>query len=126
MKMTFAKQLRRDQTCAERLAWRILRDRHCLGLKFRRQHVVRGFVLDFYCPELRLALEIDGSVHDSEEHADYDRARADLLELLGLRVIRVRNQEVTPERIKNLVIPFLVPPLHEVERGSGGEANSTQ
>lgn len=72
IKRALAKKLRRDQTRAERLAWRILRNRGCLGLKFRRQKVIRGFVADFYCPQLNLVLEIDGSIHESVEHSGYD------------------------------------------------------
>jgi very-short-patch-repair endonuclease len=122
IKKALAKKLRRDQTRAERLAWRILRNRRCLGLKFRRQYLIRGFVVDFYCPDLGLALEVDGSVHDSGERRDYDRHRAALLEGLGVHEIRIRNQDVSANAIKRLLRPFAVPPLHKVERGTGGEA----
>jgi very-short-patch-repair endonuclease len=117
IKQALAKKLRRDQTRAERLAWRILRNRGCLGLKFRRQKVIRGFVVDFYCPQLQLVLEIDGSIHESVERSGYDHHRTVLFEALGIRVVRLRNQEVSAESIRHLLRPFLLPPLHE--RGEG-------
>ncbi len=60
LKVALAKGNRHDPTAAEAAAWVLLRDRRCLGLKFRRQHVIRGFIVDFYCAELRLAVEVDG------------------------------------------------------------------
>jgi very-short-patch-repair endonuclease len=116
-KTALAKTLRRNQTRAERLAWRLLRNRRCLGLKFRRQKVIRGFVVDFYCQELKLVLEIDGSIHESVERSGYDHHRTVLFEALGIRVVRLRNQEVSAESIRHLLRRFLLPPLHE--RGEG-------
>lgn len=58
-KLERARQLRWRQTPAERRAWQLLRNRRLLGLKFRRQHRIRGFIVDFYCHELQLVLEID-------------------------------------------------------------------
>jgi very-short-patch-repair endonuclease len=84
--------------------------------------VVRGFVVDFYCPKLKLVLEIDGSIHESVERSGYDHHRTVLFEALGIRVVRLRNQEVSAESIRHLLRPFLLPPLHKVERGTGGEA----
>ena len=70
-----ARGLRCTTATAERTAWCLLRNRRMLGLKFRRQHVIGRFVVDFYCAELRLVLEIDGPVHDSTMKAQYDAAR---------------------------------------------------
>jgi len=60
IKKRFARSLRKNQTPAEMKVWKLLRNRRFLGLKFRRQHVVEGFVVDFYCPECKIAIEIDG------------------------------------------------------------------
>jgi very-short-patch-repair endonuclease len=87
-----AKELRKEQTLAERLLWRVLRDRAVNGLKFRRQHPLDGFVLDFFCPEARLCVELDGGIHDAQQARD--AARTAQLEARGIRVIRFRNEEV--------------------------------
>jgi very-short-patch-repair endonuclease len=89
---TRAKDLRREETFAERLLWRVLRDRSVNGLKFRRQHPLDGFVLDFFCPEVRLCVELDGGIHDPQQ--DRHAARTAQLVARGLRVIRFRNEEV--------------------------------
>lgn len=89
---TRAKELRVMQTPAERMLWRVLRDRSVNGLKFRRQHPLDGFVLDFFCPEAKLCVELDGGVHDARQERDADRTGQ--LEARGLRVIRFRNEEV--------------------------------
>src|SRR2546426_11892187 len=74
-KLQRARDLRRGLTMAERRAWNLLRNRRMLGLTFRRQHVIAGFIVDFYCAELRLVLEIDGSGHSGGAQSDYDAAR---------------------------------------------------
>jgi very-short-patch-repair endonuclease len=61
------------------------------GWKFRRQQVVEGFVVDFCCAELRVAVELDGSAHDSPEAWEYDDERTRAIEARGVRIIRVRN-----------------------------------
>lgn len=67
--------LRRKQTLAEEIVWQNVRNRKMLGYKFRRQYSVDQYVIDFYCLELKLALEIDGSVHNSPEAKKYGRIR---------------------------------------------------
>src|SRR2546428_3945602 len=78
VKLQRSRELRQDATLAERRAWDLLRNRRMLSLKFRRQHVIAGFIVDFYCAELRLVLEIDGGGHSSGAQSDYDDARAHL------------------------------------------------
>jgi very-short-patch-repair endonuclease len=73
-----AQQLRREDTPAEAMLWSRLRNRQLNGLKFRRQHPIGRFIVDFCCAEQSLILEIDGSVHDQQ--ADYDQARTDALQ----------------------------------------------
>ena len=88
---------------AERRAWDLLRNRRMLGLKFRRQHVIAGFIVDFYCAELRLVLEIDGGGHSSGVQSDYDDARTAHLESRGLRVIRIPNDALQEDSLKRLL-----------------------
>ena len=92
IKKQFARQLRKDETKAEKLVWETIRDRKLMGLKFRRQHVVQGFVLDFYCQEARLGIEIDGSVHYKRK--DYDRLRQDIIESKGINLVRIKNLQI--------------------------------
>jgi very-short-patch-repair endonuclease len=87
-----AKILRKQATPAESKVWRWLRDRRYGGLKFRRQHPVGGFVLDFYCAELRLGIELDGRGHETSEARD--RARSRVLESNGIHVVRMKNETV--------------------------------
>ena len=84
-----ARELRREQTPAERQLWRVLRDRSVNGLKFRRQHPLDGFVLDFFCPDARLCVELDSWKHHGSRDAFVrDRARDRCLMRLGWRVLR--------------------------------------
>ena len=76
VKIALARGNRHDPTPAEAAAWALLRNRRCLGLKFRRQHVIRGFIVDFYCAEFHLALEVDGGVHGDRVQAEFDEARS--------------------------------------------------
>jgi len=89
-----AETLRKRATPAEALLWQALRGRACGGMKFRRQHAVGPFILDFYCPEARLAVEVDGEIHDSLDAQEHDSLRSEHLERYGYRVLRVRNVEV--------------------------------
>jgi very-short-patch-repair endonuclease len=92
--MMAARTLRREETPAEAALWQVLRDRGLDRLRFRRQHAVGRFVLDFYCPALRLAVEVDGGEHDTSEQVERDQARTEHLAAMGYTVVRVRNQEV--------------------------------
>jgi type I restriction-modification system DNA methylase subunit/very-short-patch-repair endonuclease len=89
-----ARELRQKQTPAEELLWELLRSRRFMGLKFRRQHQVGDYLVDFYCHDRRLVVEIDGSVHDEHRQAKKDKARQHYLESLGNTVVRFRNERV--------------------------------
>src|SRR5438132_13241525 len=89
-----ARELRRQMTRSERLAWEELRGRRLNGLKFHRQRPWGVFVLDFYCPALRLAIEIDGPVHADPERRRHDAERQRVLEDAGIRFARVSAQAV--------------------------------
>jgi len=78
-----------------------------LGLKFRRQHVISGFIVDFYCAELRLVLELDGPQHAQRSPIEYDGARTAFLEARGYTVIRLRNRDLTRERLIRTLQPLL-------------------
>ncbi len=110
-KREFARQLRQDQTVAEEKVWQLLRNNQFMGLKFRRQHVIEGFVVDFYCEEHRLAIEIDGGIHNMAIRKDYDALRQMELESKGVQFIRITNEEfakneaVLFDSIKNALLP---------------------
>lgn len=95
-KIAIARRLRR-RAKAEQRVWTWLRDRRFRFAKFRRQHVVGPFVLDFYSAELRLAIEIDGAVHDDEEQRLQDRRREAYLLGRGIAIVRVTNELVLNE-----------------------------
>ncbi|MBM4424036.1 MAG: endonuclease domain-containing protein [Chloroflexi bacterium] len=89
-----ARSLRREMTPAEERLWAALRDRQLGGLKFRRQHPYAQFVLDFFCAERLLAVELDGGIHAAPAVAAHDAARAEFLTQRGVQVLRFTNAEV--------------------------------
>ena len=91
----YARELRANQTDAETLMWHLLRNRQVVEAKFRRQHPMAGYLLDFYCPAAHLAIELDGSQH--LEQAAYDQERAAKLEAEGVKTLRFWNNEVLQE-----------------------------
>ncbi|HEX9801837.1 MAG TPA: endonuclease domain-containing protein [Gammaproteobacteria bacterium] len=90
----FSKQLRHELTDCERLLWQHLRNRQLGGFKFRRQYPLPPYVLDFYCAELGLGVELDGGQHFSDEALRRDAERSRYLERYGVRVLRFSNREV--------------------------------
>jgi very-short-patch-repair endonuclease len=86
--------LRQVETETEKIMWESLRGKRLNGLKFRRQHPYEHYVLDFFCVEHQLVVELDGSVHDVLDQAAYDEERTNFLNEHGLHVIRFRNEEV--------------------------------
>ena len=89
------RQLRRDQTYTEKIVWHYLRNRRTKGTKFRRQYSIDKYILDFYCPEYKLAIEIDGSVHNEPEQKEYDAERQKYLEAFGIKFIHIKNEELS-------------------------------
>lgn len=87
------KYLRNNATEQEVLLWSKLKN-SALGFKFRRQHSISGYVLDFYCPAKRLAIEIDGSQHFEKENVEYDAIRTEFLRGLDIEVMRFNNGEI--------------------------------
>jgi very-short-patch-repair endonuclease len=89
-----ARVLRAELTQTETLVWRALRGRRFMGLKWRRQVPWNGFVLDFFCPELQMVIELDGAQHAEEKTAAYDALRLKQLQDAGIKVVRLWNTEV--------------------------------
>jgi len=94
-KLERAKELRRHMTPAERRLWQRVRANRLDGFHFRRQQIIDGFIVDFYCHAAGLVVEIDGSIHD--EQIKYDAERERVLRSRGLRILRFRNEEVEQE-----------------------------
>ena len=90
----YGRELRQESTEAEKLLWEELRNRKFNGLKFRRQHPLDKFIVDFYCNEKKLVVELDGSVHDEKINKEYDEARTAMLVGLNIIVLRFKNEEV--------------------------------
>ncbi|MGS5404977.1 endonuclease domain-containing protein [Acinetobacter junii] len=92
--LEFAKTMRTNATDAEHLIWQLLRAKRFMNLKFRRQHVIALYIVDFYCHELGLVIELDGSQHNTDDGRAYDFERTKFLEALGLKVVRYWNNDV--------------------------------
>jgi len=89
-----ARSLRKHATIPERVLWDALRDRRLDGWKFRRQHPIGQFVIDFFCREKAVAIEVDGEVHDEIERASHDLERSRYLEMRGISILRFTNRQV--------------------------------
>jgi len=87
-----ARTLRKNMTLSEILLWQQLKKKQVLGYDFHRQKPIDEYVVDFYCPRLKLVLEIDGDSHDGKE--DADRIRQEKLESLGLTILRFWDSDV--------------------------------
>jgi leucyl-tRNA synthetase len=88
-----AREMRQPQTAAEATLWRAVRNRNLI-YKFRRQHTIERFIVDFYCAQAKLCIEIDGDTHQAAGQQEYDAARTEYLETLGYQVIRFANNDV--------------------------------
>ncbi len=92
-KLERSRELRRDMTPAEKILWQEIRANK-LGAHFRRQQVIAGFIVDFYCHAASLVIELDGGIHDEKEQKENDIERENVLKGMGLRIIRFRNEEI--------------------------------
>jgi len=88
------RELRRNQTDAEKAFWSKARNRQFYGLRFFRQYSMGPYILDFYCPTLKLAVELDGGQHNQIENKEYDSGRSEYLKAQGIDVMRYWNNEV--------------------------------
>lgn len=100
------RELRKNQTAAEKILWEYLRNRKLGGFKFTRQCSVGPYILDFYCPKVRVGIELDGSHHSGKEAATYDNDREVGLKEFNIRLIRFWNDEIiknTPNVLKRIL-----------------------
>ena len=89
-----ARSMRKNPTETEALLWEKLKNRRLNKLKFRRQQHLEGFILDFYCHEARLGVEVDGKIHADKEQKEYDEQRTQYLNEFGIEIIRFSNEVV--------------------------------
>ena len=87
-----AVELRKEHTLSEDILWQALRRKQLEGRKFRRQNPIGAFVVDFYCPEENLVVEVDGAIHETQREAD--ALRQEIIESLGIRFVRISAEEV--------------------------------
>lgn len=100
-----AKSLRRSMTLPEVILWQQLRGRRLGKHRFRRQHPIGPYIIDFYCPSAQLAVEIDGSAHDNPDQAQHDMVRDLWLRENGIRVLRVPAKDIlTPSRLEFVLL----------------------
>ena len=99
-----ARELRRNSTIPERILWGMLRNRNLAGLKFRRQHVIGPYVVDYLCHDAHLVVELDGMSHVGQAEQDFKRTQ--YLEKQGYRVFRVTNDDVlqTPDAVADAIV----------------------
>lgn len=115
-----ARELRKNQTTAEQILWEKLRGKRINGIRFRRQHPISNFIVDFYCHQKKLIIEVDGGIHRDKNVNEKDECRTIELEKLGLTVIRFTNEEIETN-IGEVIckIKSLCPTLHS----SSGEGS---
>jgi very-short-patch-repair endonuclease len=93
-KLLQAQELRKAMTPAENMLWEQLRRKNILGVKFRRQQIIEGFIVDFYCESAKLVIEVDGEIHSNPERQVIDVHRRNVFIARGLREIRFANNEI--------------------------------
>jgi len=92
-----ARELRREETEAEKILWSKLNKNQILGLQFRRQHPINVFIVDFFCVKLKLVIEVDGNIHEIPEYEVSDIGRSEMLKDFGITVIRFTNEQIIEE-----------------------------
>ena len=92
-----ARRLRKKSTPEEKKLWNKIKDRQLLGYKFRRQQPIGPYILDFYCADRKLAIELDGGQHNDSDTKEYDKERTEFIEFQGIKVIRFWNQEINKD-----------------------------
>ena len=89
-----SRELRKNQTPSEKILWNKIRGNGLSGYKFRRQYAIGRYIADFYCCEKRLAIEIDGEIHNLKEKREYDQIRQEEIEARAITVLRFSNEEI--------------------------------
>jgi very-short-patch-repair endonuclease len=110
------RELRANQTDAEMAFWTRVRNKQFHGMRFLRQYSVGPFILDFYCPNMQLAIELDGGQHNEPDGKVYDATRSEYLESLGINVLRFWNTDV----MQNIDGVLARREQRVVDRGPGG------
>lgn len=110
-----AKELRKSMTPAEVLLWEKVRAGRLNNLHFRRQHPISKYILDFYCHQYQLAIELDGSVHNQTDQKERDLGREEELEALGLKILRFSNDSVLNETQE--VLKIILIQIEEIKSG---------
>ncbi|GBD88195.1 hypothetical protein BMS3Abin03_02130 [bacterium BMS3Abin03] len=120
------KELRNNMTKAEKILWDHLKNKKLDGYKFRRQYSVDSFIIDFYCPKVKLGIEVDGKVHFTYEAKEYDENRSGFLADFGIEIIRFKNDEIhyniemvlnkIKQKLKEREIKFLKAPLYRRDK----------
>src|SRR4030067_1388373 len=91
---TNRRKLRRNSTEAEEILWEHLKDRKLFKMKFRRQYSIDQFVIDFYCPKIKFAIELDGKIHLDKNVKNHDENRDGFLSNFGIKILRIKNDAV--------------------------------
>ncbi len=104
-----SRALRRKQTAAEYRLWCLLRGKKLEGYKFRRQHVILNYIVDFFCFSEKLIVELDGPIHNTQKAKEYDQRREALLVANGYRILRFKNAEVfqNEEKVLSTILQAL-------------------
>jgi len=122
-----AKILRKNPTPSEKMLWEEFRSNKLLGLRFKAQHPIDQFIVDFYCHQLKLVIELDGGIHLNRDQKEYDQGRTYELNQFGIKILRFRSEEVENnlniflEKIKSECNHALSP-----LEGVGGKNNSNE
>jgi very-short-patch-repair endonuclease len=117
-----ARLLRNNMTEAEKIVWDKLKNRNVFKARFRRQHPIGIFIVDFYCHECKLAIEIDGEIHKKNEVIEYDDGRSHDIEKYGIKILRFTNNEVFTDL--NNIIEKILKAIADFESrlsGTGGK-----
>jgi len=115
------RELRRNQTDAEKAFWKRVRNRQFYGVRFFRQYSIGPYILDFYFPTVKTAIELDGGQHNQSENKEYDEARSGYLKTQGINVIRFWNHEVLidMQSVLNKLHMKVTPPVLPFRKGEG-------
>jgi len=93
-KIILAREFRNKPTKTENRLWQVINRDKILGYRFRRQYIIAGFILDFYCPKLKLGIEVDGSIHNLKDNIGYDLKRENIIKQYNINIIRFTNEDV--------------------------------
>ncbi|MFQ5963876.1 MAG: endonuclease domain-containing protein [Candidatus Scalinduaceae bacterium] len=114
------RHLRKNMTKAEIYLWAKLKGKQINGLKFRRQYGINNYTVDFYCPELKLAVEIDGGVHYYNSRIISDSQRQKVIEALGIKVLRYTNNDIL-KNIEGVIQDIIIKTTPKSPPSQGGD-----